>query len=51
MHLRLQIPIELQRRVSALKMNRPQLIRVRRMWLKLGERPRSFNKVSAEVPI
>ncbi|AUT03921.1 HNH endonuclease [Nostoc sp. CENA543] len=25
--------------ISALKMNRPQLIRVRRMWVKLGEHP------------
>jgi hypothetical protein len=25
--------------ISALKMNRPQLIRVRKMWVKLGEHP------------
>ncbi|WP_017652593.1 HNH endonuclease [Fortiea contorta] len=25
--------------ISALKMNRPQLIRVRRMWVKMGEHP------------
>lgn len=25
--------------ISALKMNRPQMIRVRRMWVKLGEHP------------
>jgi len=28
--------------VSALKMNRPQLIRLRQMWVKLGEHPPSF---------
>lgn len=28
--------------ISALKMNRPQLIRVRRMWVTLGEHPPKF---------
>lgn len=28
--------------IVALKMNRPQLIRVRRMWVKLGEHPPKF---------
>jgi len=28
--------------IAALKMNRPQLIRVRRMWVKVGEHPPNF---------
>jgi hypothetical protein len=28
--------------IAALKMNRPQLIRVRRMWVKVGEHPPKF---------
>lgn len=28
--------------ISALKMNRPQLVRVRKMWVKLGEHPPSI---------
>jgi hypothetical protein len=40
------IPVELQRKIRAkfadccaLKMNRSQLVRVRKMWVKLGEHP------------
>ena len=29
--------------VNALKMNRPQLVRVRRLWVKLGEHPPNLN--------
>jgi hypothetical protein len=28
--------------ITALKMNRPQLIRIRRMWVKMGEHPPDF---------
>ena len=35
--------------ITALKMNRSSLVRVRTMWIKLGEHPPIFSKVVQEI--